>query len=57
MMKIIITGATGFLGRNLAERFHEDGLQVVATGRSPDAGGELRKKGIEFQRADIWQNQ
>lgn len=34
-MKIIITGATGFLGRNLAERFHADGCQVIATGRSP----------------------
>ncbi|MFC1830158.1 NAD-dependent epimerase/dehydratase family protein [Thermodesulfobacteriota bacterium] len=52
-MKIIITGATGFLGRNLAEHFHDDGMQVVITGRSPDVGDELQKKGIEFQKADI----
>ena len=31
-MKIIITGATGFLDRNLSESFHADGLQVTATG-------------------------
>ncbi|MCP4658474.1 MAG: NAD(P)-dependent oxidoreductase [bacterium] len=52
-MKVIITGATGFVGRNLAERFHDDGLKVVATGRSRAVGDELRKKGIEFQGADL----
>ena len=52
-MKIIVTGATGFLGRNLAESYHEDGLQVTATGRSSAVGDELRKKGILFNRADI----
>ena len=46
-MKVIITGATGFLGRNLAESFHDDGLQVVATGRSLAVCDELRNKGIE----------
>lgn len=52
-MKIIITGTTGFLGRNLAESFHNDGLQVVATGRSLVVGDELQNKGIEFKKADI----
>jgi len=52
-MKIIITGATGFLGRNLAESLHDDGMQVMATGRSHVVGDELRKKGIEFSKADI----
>lgn len=52
-MKIIITGATGFLGRSLAESFHDDGMQVVATGRSLAVGDELRNKGIEFKKADI----
>jgi len=52
-MKIIITGATGFVGRNLAESFHDDGLQVIATGRSLVVGDELRKKDIEFKKADI----
>ena len=52
-MKIIITGATGFLGRNIAESLHNDGLQIMATGRSMVVGDELRKKGIQFEKADI----
>jgi nucleoside-diphosphate-sugar epimerase len=52
-MKLIITGATGFIGRNLAERFHADGFQVVATGRSERVGDELREKGVVFETADI----
>lgn len=52
-MKVIITGATGFVGRNLAERLHDDGLEIVATGRSHAIGDELQKLGIAFQGADI----
>jgi len=52
-MKIIITGATGFIGRNLAESFKEDGFEVIASGRSPDIGAELQKKGIIFIPADL----
>jgi nucleoside-diphosphate-sugar epimerase len=52
-MKLIITGATGFLGRNLAENLHHDGVQVLATGRSVDVGGKLREKGIDFRPADL----
>lgn len=52
-MKIVITGATGFLGRNLAETFREEGWQVRATGRSIAVGDELRRRGIQFERADL----
>lgn len=52
-MKVIITGATGFLGRNLAESFNAGGLEVTATGRSFAVGDEFRKKGIRFKKADI----
>lgn len=52
-MKIVITGATGFIGRNLAENFHKNDLDVVATGRSPGVGNTLQKKGILFKNADI----
>ncbi|NNG01583.1 MAG: NAD(P)-dependent oxidoreductase [Desulfobacteraceae bacterium] len=52
-MKIIITGATGFLGRNLAESLHKEGMSVIATGRSADIGEALRKTGINFIPADI----
>lgn len=52
-MKIIITGATGFVGRNLAESFQDKGWDVIATGRSMDIGAELRGKGISFVPAHI----
>lgn len=52
-MKIIVTGAIGFVGRNLAEHFHEEGASVVATGRSRGVGEELRRQGIQFEAADI----
>lgn len=50
---IVITGATGFLGRNLAEELHRDGLKVVASGRSISIGNELTRTGVEFRDADI----
>ncbi len=31
---IIVTGATGFVGRYLVDQLVEDGFEVVATGRS-----------------------
>ncbi|MBN1984084.1 MAG: NAD(P)-dependent oxidoreductase [Chitinivibrionales bacterium] len=52
-MKIIITGATGFVGRNLAEQLHDDDISVIANGRNLKTGNELEKKGIEFVKADI----
>ncbi|MBT8374957.1 MAG: NAD(P)-dependent oxidoreductase [Deltaproteobacteria bacterium] len=52
-MKIIITGATGFIGRNVAESFNEEGINVVATGRSQDIGEKLRKTGIDFIPANL----
>jgi nucleoside-diphosphate-sugar epimerase len=52
-MKTIITGATGFIGRNLSESFHQEGIQVIATGRSQAIGKELQKSGIQFVPADI----
>lgn len=52
-MKLIITGATGFVGRNLAETFQARGLEVIATGRSMQVGAELREQGITFIPAHI----
>ncbi len=52
-MKVIITGATGFIGRNLAASLREDGLQVIATGRSLEVGNALREKDIDFKPADM----
>ncbi len=52
-MKIIITGATGFIGRNFAESLHKKGYDVLATGRSQYVGQQLEKTGITFKKADI----
>jgi nucleoside-diphosphate-sugar epimerase len=52
-MKVLVTGATGFLGRNLVESLHADGASVIATGRSEEVGAELRQLGVEFVPADI----
>lgn len=52
-MKIIITGATGFVGRNLAEKLKPAGFEVIATGRNKKIGEELLKQGIEFKPVDI----
>ena len=60
-MRILITGATGFIGFNLAKRLHADGHQIVAATRRFQ---EWAKKipafdwiGCDFStdiRADIW---
>ncbi len=52
-MKLIITGATGFIGRNLAESLARDGQDVLATGRALGVGNILGAAGIEFRPADI----
>jgi nucleoside-diphosphate-sugar epimerase len=52
-MKVIITGATGFIGRNLAEGLRADGIDIRATGRSREVGRALRDKGIDFHPADL----
>jgi len=52
-MKIIVTGATGFIGRNLAVELHADGHEVIATGRSESVGSELEASGVEFHAADL----
>jgi nucleoside-diphosphate-sugar epimerase len=50
-MKIIITGATGFIGRNLSESLHKEGMKVIAIGRSEYVGKALQENGIEFMLA------
>ncbi len=52
-MKVIITGATGFIGRNIAESMQEDGAEVTGLGRNVEIGKVLTEKGIEFLENDI----
>ncbi len=52
-MKLIITGATGFIGRHIADRLIEDGHEVIGIGRNPKIGSELEDKGVVFRTVDI----
>ena len=53
MKKILVTGATGFLGKYLSPLLKEKGFEVLALGRNEKTGAELQKKGITFCRGDF----
>lgn len=47
-MKVLVTGATGFLGQKLALRLSQIGYEVTGIGRNEQIGQSLADKGIEF---------
>ena len=51
--RILVTGATGFLGGALVRRLHQDGYPVRASGRNLEKGAQLEALGIEFIKADL----
>ena len=55
MQSILVTGATGFIGRLLARRLIEDGYDVRCLVRDPDApvARELEADGCELAVADL----
>lgn len=52
-MRILVTGATGFLGGRLCLRLVEKGHEVVGLGRNLDQGRELGRAGVRFVRCDL----
>lgn len=57
-MKVLITGATGFIGSRLALRCQGEGMQVLALGRrhSPieeENAQELEARGVEFREIPV----
>ena len=48
MKKILVTGATGFLGKYLAPDLKKRGWEVLDLGRNEKAGTELSKKCVTF---------
>src|SRR6218665_2885564 len=52
-MKILVTGASGFIGGRFARFALEQGLQVRINGRRPEAVEHLIKRGAEFVQGDL----
>ena len=52
-MKVLITGATGFLGKYVVEELKNNGYQVVAFGRNEKIGKALIDSNVEFFKGDI----
>ncbi len=53
MKRILVTGATGFLGKYLTKQLIEKNYKVIAVGRNESAGKKLELLGAEFFRADF----
>lgn len=51
--RIFVTGATGYIGRALALRLHEEGAHVLALERTPGKGDDLRERGLDVVEGDI----
>ncbi len=51
--RILVTGATGFIGGHLARRLHVEGAHVLALERTPGRGDDLARVGIEVAKGDI----
>lgn len=53
MKKILITGSTGGLGRNLVPFYLQQGFEVTALGRNLSVGKELEKLGARFYPGEM----
>lgn len=51
--RIVVTGATGFIGRHVAERLQARGDDVLACGRNPGTLAELAASGLRTHRTDL----
>ena len=51
--KVLVTGATGFLGGVLARRLVSEGVRVRGLVRSPEKAAALRDYGIEIVQGDV----
>lgn len=52
-MKILITGATGGLGRNACEIAQKQGHQIIAIGRNSQILNELKAQGMDIYAHDL----
>ena len=54
IMKILVTGATGVIGRRLIRRLHEAGHEVTAAVRSRARAAELMRQGAAIVTLDLF---
>ncbi len=47
-MKVFLTGATGFVGRNMLKRLLAEGHGVRALVREPEKASDLKEAGVEL---------
>ena len=55
-MKIVITGATGFLGGRLLERLSEDGpanVELIAVGRTLKPGNVIEQDCVRYELGNL----
>lgn len=52
-MKVFVTGATGFIGGEVARQLRQRGEQVVCLVRNPGKAGELSRLGCELVSGDL----
>lgn len=52
-MKVLLTGATGFLGKYVINELKNNYYQVIAFGRNEKVGKTLIDKNVEFYKGDI----
>ncbi len=53
MIRYFVTGATGFVGRNLARKLREQGHEVHASIRNPDKAKDLQTLGVKLFKGDV----
>ncbi|NTU79330.1 MAG: NAD(P)H-binding protein [Chloroflexales bacterium] len=51
--RILVIGATGMLGKPVAERLHAEGFAVRALARSPERARNLLPAGVEIVQGDV----
>lgn len=53
MNRVLVTGATGFLGSHVVRALLRRGFEVVATGRNPSKAPQMRDPALSFVTADL----
>ncbi len=52
-MKVLVTGATGFIGTHLCHRLHREGHTLVALVRDPKKASALPRENVELLEGDL----